>query len=109
LTGNIELRLAEPEAAAELFGKGVRLRPQAWQAHYGLGRAFTMKKQWPEAETELKRALEASPENVEVNYALARLYQQMGRRAEAEREFQICNRLNAQRQRTGSGIAGEHQ
>jgi tetratricopeptide (TPR) repeat protein len=107
LAGNIELRRAGPEAAAELFDKGVRLKPQAWQAHYGLGRALTMKKQWPEAETELKIALDASPENVEVNYALARLYQLMGRRADAEREFQVCSRLNAQRQRTGSGIAGE--
>jgi tetratricopeptide (TPR) repeat protein len=110
LAGNIELRGGEPDAAAELFGKGVRLKPQAWQAYYGLGRVFTTKKQWLEAETELKKALEASgPENVEVNYALAQLYQQMGRKTDAEREFQICRRLNAQRQGTGSGIAGEQQ
>jgi tetratricopeptide (TPR) repeat protein len=110
LAGNIELQRGEPDAAAELFGKGVHLKPQAWQAHYGLGRALTMKKQWTEAEAELKKALEASgPDNVEINYALARLYQQTGRRADAEREFQICSRLNAQRQRTGSGIAGQQQ
>jgi superkiller protein 3 len=110
LAGNIELRRGEPDGAAELFGKGVHLKPQAWQAHYGLGRALAMKKQWVEAETELRKALEASgPENVDVNYALARLYQSMGRMADADREFQICRHLNAQRQRTGSGIAGQQQ
>ena len=74
-----------------------------------LGRTLATKKQWLEAESELKEALKANPENVEIHYALARLYQQMGRTAEAQHEFQSCNRLNAQRQRTGSGIAGQQQ
>lgn len=112
LTGNIELRQGNPDAAAESFGKGIHLKPQAWQAHYGLGRVFATKREWSSAETELKKALEggsASPENIEIHYALARLYQQMGRKDDAQREFQISRRLNAQRQRMGSGIAGQHQ
>jgi len=115
LAGNIELRQGNLDTAAEFFRKGIHLKPQAWQAHYGLGRVFATKRQWPEAETELRKALEpgeasaASPDDVEVHYALARLYQQTGRADDAQREFQICKRLNAQRQRAGSGIAGQRQ
>jgi len=115
LAGNIELRQGNLDTAAEFFRKGIRLKPQAWQAHYGLGRVFATKRQWPAAEAELRKALEvgeangANPDNPEVHYALARLYQQTGCEDDAEREFQICKRLNAQRQRAGSGIAGQRQ
>ena len=107
LAGNIQLRQGNSDAAAELFGKGIHLNSRSWQAHYGLGQVFAMKNQWSAAEAELKKALQASPDNVGVHYTLARLYQQTGRKDDAQREFGLCNRLNAQRQRGGSGIAGE--
>jgi tetratricopeptide (TPR) repeat protein len=107
LAGNIELRRGDLDAAAELFGKGIHLNSQAWQARYGLGRVLVAKKQWPGAESELKKALESSPDNIEVHYALARLYQEAGHLDDAHREFNVCTRLNSLRQRAGTGIAGQ--
>jgi len=108
------LRLGQENMHAEQWDKAeaefraaIKLEPSLEMAHYGLGQVFAMKNQWSAAEAELKKALQASPDNVGVHYTLARLYQQTGRKDDAQREFGLCNRLNAQRQRGGSGIAGE--
>jgi tetratricopeptide (TPR) repeat protein len=105
--GDIELEQGELAAAEELFQKGLRLKPAAFEGHYGLGRVLLAQKQFSTAQPELERAIELEPTNVEAHYALARAYQQMGNSASAEAQFAICARLNAERQRTASGIAGK--
>jgi Tfp pilus assembly protein PilF len=73
-----------------------------------LGRVLIAQKQFSQAEVELKNALESNPNDVESHYALARLYQQLGRREDSRIEFELCAKLNAQRQKMQSGIAGQH-
>lgn len=107
LAGNIELGKGDLAAAGDFFARGVKVNPQPYQAHYGLGRVLAAQKNFPQAEAELKKALESKPDDVESHYALARLYQQMGRKEDARAEFELCAKLNAQRQKM-SGIAGQH-
>lgn len=118
LAGEIELKEAKYGPAESLFRKATALDPNpaaagqpacAGRAHYGLARVLAARKQWAEAETELKRVLAAEPGFVEAHYALARVYQEMGRKTDARREFEICARLNARRQRGAPGIAGQQQ
>ncbi len=115
LAGEIELKEAKYDPAESLFRKATALDPKgiqpacAGRARYGLARVLAARKQWPEAETELNRVLAAEPGLVEAHYTLARVYQEMGRETDARREFEICARLNARRQRGASGIAGQQQ
>ena len=108
LAGNIELGALSLDAAEKLFRDGIKVKPQAYQAHYGLGRVLLTRKQFPAAEAELKHALESNPNHLETHYALGRVYQQMGSTEDAQREFEVCSRLNAQRQKMQSGIAGQN-
>jgi Tfp pilus assembly protein PilF len=64
------------------------------------------RRDFPQAETELSAALRAEPGDTEIHYALARLYQQTGRKDAADHEFAVCAELHAQEQRKGAGIAG---
>lgn len=105
--GDIELEQGNAAAAEELFQKGLRLKPADFEGRYGLGRVRLAKKQFPAAQTELERAIELEPANVEAHYALARAYQQMGNSKSAQAQFALCAQLNAERQRTASGIAGK--
>ena len=65
-------------------------------------------KDYAGAADELRLALAAKPKSVEAHYALAEVYQRMGRTDDARREFDQCARLNAQQQAAGGGIAGQH-
>src|SRR5436309_3528807 len=103
----IELEQGNLDRAEDFYGKGIRLKPEAFQAHYGLGRALLAKKQLAAAGTELRRALELKPDDVEAHYALARAYQQMGDKELAQREFAVCAQINARRQSVSSGVAGK--
>ena len=84
------------------------LKPQGFEAHYGLGRVLATRKQFAAAATELKQALTLKPDNVEAHYALAQTYQQMGDKANAQREFALCAELHAKHQALDAGIAGQH-
>ena len=108
LAGDIELDQANFAAAEKFFVNGIQVKPQAYQAHYGLGRVLLAEKRFPEAEAELNKALAANSGHVETHYALARVYHQMGRPEDARREFELCARINAQTQKSQSGIAGQH-
>ena len=108
LAGNIELGLRNLENAKTWFHDGIRIKPQGYQGHYGLGSVLLAQKQWAAAEKELKTALEVKPDQVESHYALARVYQQMGRKEDARIEFDVCAKLNAERQKIKPGIAAQN-
>lgn len=105
--GDIEIEQGDLMAAEESFQKGLRLKPVAFQGHYGVGRVLLAQKQFSGAQKELERAIELEPANVEAHYALARTYQRMGNSKSAQAQFALCAQLNAERQRTASGIAGK--
>lgn len=108
LAGNIELGMGNLERAKMLFQEATRVRPQGYQGHYGLGSELLGEKHWAEAEGELRTALKLKPDEVESHYALARVYQKMGRKEDARIEFDICAKLNAERQKMKPGIAAQN-
>lgn len=108
LAGNIELGKGNLESAKMLFQGAIRVKPQGYQGHYGLGSELLGEKHWAEAEGELKTALELKPDDVESHYALARVYQKTGRKEDARIEFDICAKLNAERQKMKPGIAAQN-
>ena len=54
-----------------------------------------------------KKAVELSPSGVEVHYALARAYQQMGKKEDAAREYKVVADIHARNASQRSGIAGQ--
>lgn len=107
LAGKIVFQEGNYQNAAKFFRQAIALKPDGFEAHYGLGQALAGEKDFAGAETEFKKALILKPESVEAHYALARLEQEMGKKEEAQREFEICTRLNARTQNVRSGIAGQ--
>ncbi|HEX4425643.1 MAG TPA: rhomboid family intramembrane serine protease [Terriglobales bacterium] len=81
------------QAIAELQGI-IRERSDYAPAHEELARAYTMKNEFPKAETEFKRALELKPGNNNASYGLGFTYLSENRPQEARETFtQLVARL----------------
>jgi len=76
------------------------------QTDYSKGRKAETLQDYDGALAFYEKALKSDPNNVEVHFALARLYQQRGDKQAAAREFAECATLRARREKTLSGIAG---
>jgi protein O-mannosyl-transferase len=82
-----------PEAEVHLR-KAVQLRPQHPQSLYQLAKLLWLKSKNPEAVPMLERAVKNQPEYREAHYLLATVYQSLGRRADAQREFAVVKKLS---------------
>jgi tetratricopeptide (TPR) repeat protein len=81
------------EAEAHLR-KAVQLRPQHPQSLYQLGKLLWLKSKNPEAVPMLERAVRNQPDYREAHYLLATVYQSLGRRGDAQREFAAVKKLS---------------
>jgi tetratricopeptide (TPR) repeat protein len=88
-----DMQLNHPEAARPLVEKTIRIDPGIEMAHLDLGILDADAGRREDALRELKVAARLSPADVKVHWRLARLYQAMGRKDEAEAEFQKTKTL----------------
>ncbi len=106
----------EVDRAEQCWRKAVEWNPSNADALLGLGRLSLNRSQPREAETWLKRAVQASPDALEPVYNLARAYRLMGQTSEAEHFERLAASLRASQPARGgmgempaeNGEAGHH-
>ncbi|HEV7218656.1 MAG TPA: tetratricopeptide repeat protein [Terriglobales bacterium] len=87
------IKMNHPDAALPLIEKTIRIDPGMEMAHLDLGILYANAGHQEESLRELKVAAKLSPNDVNVHWRLARLYQAMGRKDEANAEFQKTRNL----------------
>jgi tetratricopeptide (TPR) repeat protein len=81
--GSARLENGQIDAAEALFRQVLKAQPKLPLAHARLGMALAAKRDYPNAETELKRGLEGLPNDADAALALARVYAQTDRAEDA--------------------------
>jgi tetratricopeptide (TPR) repeat protein len=84
---NLLINRAEYKQAFNLAVEAAQRNPNSARNYYLAAKALTKLDQAPKSERWLQRSIELDPEYPEPRYLLARLLQQQGKTAEAEREF----------------------
>jgi tetratricopeptide (TPR) repeat protein len=87
------LKMDHPEVALPLIQKTIRIDPRMELAHLDLGVLYINAGRRDDALRELEVAAKLSPNDVNVHWRLARLYKAMGRKGEADAEFQKTSSL----------------
>jgi tetratricopeptide (TPR) repeat protein len=93
--GDAYVRQSNWDAAIAALQKSIWLNPYYSAPYILLGRAYMMKEQPAAAEGMLRRAIQYDPNNRTAHYMLAQVLQQLGRREDAKREFEIVEKLRA--------------
>jgi tetratricopeptide (TPR) repeat protein len=88
------VRLNRPEVARQILEKAMRLNPQLELPYLDLGILDAAAGRKESALRDFKAALQRNPEDVQIHWRIARLYQSMGRREEAKAEFAKTKSLN---------------
>ena len=95
---NLGILLTEqghPEQALPYLQQAATLEPANPKAHEQLGRAYQTLKMLPQAEKELKEAIEVAPNVSALHFRLGQIYQHLGLKQEAQNEFGVCSKLNS--------------
>ncbi len=87
------VKMNHSAAALPLAKKALRIDPQMELAHLDLGILYANAGRRDDALRELKVAAKLNPKDVKVHWRMARLYQVMGRKTEANIEFQKTSSL----------------
>jgi len=92
--GDIAMKQNEPEKALLLLGKAVQLKSDLRIAYLDMGILLGERKEFSEALTALHRAEKLDPSQPDAPYRMARIYQQMGNSAAADKEFAKVRELH---------------
>jgi len=87
------IKMDHLDIAVPLLKKAIRLDPGVVMAHLDLGIVHSKAGDWNDAMRELKLAAKLNPENVNVHWQLAKVYQAIGRNQEANAEFEKTKTL----------------
>ncbi len=91
--GNTYLLEHQPEVGLPYLKRAEAADPDDPDIHRDLGTAYFQLKDYNKAEAEYKLAL-ANDQDGSVHYKLAKVYQLLGKKAEADREFAIYTAMN---------------
>ena len=97
-----ETAMAEIES---LLRESLERNEEYWESHYELGVLLEKKRDFPEAEKHLKRAVTLNPDSSKPHYRLARVYQRLGKAREAKRERELHKQI-AERERQAMRAGG---
>jgi tetratricopeptide (TPR) repeat protein len=89
-----EMQSGQPEAARPLLEKVVKLNSDISLAHLDLGIVYTDTGRNEDALRELMLAAKLAPDDTNVHWRLARLYQAMGKKDESKAEFAKTSSLH---------------
>jgi Tfp pilus assembly protein PilF len=87
------MKAGRPAEAKEALRRAVGIDKDLRIAHFDLGILLTDEKSYDAAIQEFREAIRIDPKRSEAHYRLARLYQQLGRQAEAAPEFAMVKKL----------------
>jgi tetratricopeptide (TPR) repeat protein len=82
-----------PGDAVPYLSQAADIAPGDWRAHGGLGKAYLQLNRLPEAQIELHKAVELSPENRSLHFLLAQALRKSGLEDEARVETERYNAL----------------
>ena len=79
-----------------LLRHSLELKPNSWESHYELGLALERRQSFDEAAREVEQSVRLNPDGPVLHYRLARLYDRLGRTAEATEQRAIHAKLTAE-------------
>jgi tetratricopeptide (TPR) repeat protein len=83
----------QPDKALPYLTRALAVDPSGHDIHRDLGRAYSEMRDYLKAETQFKIAL-SSDHDGSIHYELARVYQALGEKEKAAREFELSTTLN---------------
>jgi pentatricopeptide repeat protein len=86
--------------------EALRLSPNLGEAHAALGKLYTVRGRWAEAETSLRRGVELSPQYSTARQWLGTLYMRLRRCDEARTQVEIGARLDPLTQLVNQAVGG---
>ncbi len=89
-----DIQMNQLDAARPLLEKVIQMDPAVPLAHLDLGIIYSEQNHNEEAVRELSTAAKLWPDNVSVHWRLAKLYRTMGKKEEAQAEFEKASTLN---------------
>jgi Tfp pilus assembly protein PilF len=89
ILGELSRQEGDLDAAIAHFAKASQLDPTFADAFLGLGTSLVTEKKYAEAISPLEVAVKLQPENPAGHYSLATAYTRTGRKADAQREFEL--------------------
>jgi uncharacterized protein HemY len=84
----------EAEQSFRLLGKALAIREDSAEAHYLMGTLLERKREFAAAANELERSIQLNAKDSAVHFRLARVYDRLGRRDDAERERALHEKLS---------------
>jgi Flp pilus assembly protein TadD len=103
----LSIEPADPRPIEALLRKSITLNGQFWESHYQLGILLERQRDFDSAAAEFRRAIECNAQDPAPHYHLARVYERLGKQAEAAAEHAAHERLSGaegaakRRQETG--------
>jgi Flp pilus assembly protein TadD len=100
--GALLVKQGKTEEAIAALNSAVGRDPSSFEAHWALGRALMLSQSFDQAVHALEKAVSLSPNRPDAHYQLGLALRRIGRTSEANREFEIVDRLNTQFRTTSS-------
>jgi Flp pilus assembly protein TadD len=94
--GALSVKQGKIAEALVALNRAVSLDPKEFEAHWALGRALALKERYAEAVESFQKAVALAPGRSDAHYQLGLALKRLGRTEEANREFAIVERLNAE-------------
>ena len=92
--GDIALTQGDKKQAEDFLRRAVALHTDSHLAYLDLGALESEEKLYEAAERDLKHSIALDPNRADAHYRLARVYQSLGRSADADRELALVKQLH---------------
>jgi tetratricopeptide (TPR) repeat protein len=86
---------ADPQQVETLLRQSIALNAKFWESHYELALLLERRRDLDGAAGEYRRAIELDPDKPDLHYHLARVYERLGKKAEAASEHAAHERLTS--------------
>jgi tetratricopeptide (TPR) repeat protein len=83
----------DAQEVERLFKKAIQLKPDQWEFHFELGLAYERRQAYREAALEIEESIRLNRRAPLPHYRLARVYDKLGRKADAEAQRELHEKL----------------
>lgn len=94
--GALLVKQGKTDEAIATLRRAVSLDPKIFEAHWALGQALILAERFADAVDALTRAVALGPDRSDAHYQLGLALKRMGRNQEAQREFDLVKKINAE-------------
>jgi tetratricopeptide (TPR) repeat protein len=90
----LSLQGGDAQGVERLLRKSIELNGGYWESHYELGLLLERRREFERAASEFQRSIALAPDQPTPHYHLARVYDRLGKKAEATAEYAAHQRLS---------------